>query len=324
MKLTTNNLPMDAAPFFLGLFGRRALRLAVILALFPGFAHAQQDVMTGQYLFNEMLVNPAATGVQESWETMALQRLQWVEFDGAPNTSVLSAHGGLANRDLGLGGSLALDAIGITSTLELSANASYHLDLSTATTLSFGLRGGMLQYRANLSDVVGIDPADPVYQGAEIGAWIPRFGFGMRLEGDRWHVGASAPMLFVLEQSLTQGIQPYYRNHLYLHGGMRVDANSWLQLHPSMLLRATPEIPTILDLNVLATVQDMYTAGLCYRTGSGITLVTQFLVNSQFRLGYMRDFATTEIRNYAGGTHEVFLGWNLASAKPQVVMPQGM
>ncbi|MDA0728182.1 MAG: type IX secretion system membrane protein PorP/SprF [Bacteroidetes bacterium] len=323
MKLTTTHI-RTAEPLFIGSLGKKATWLVMILALSTGLMHAQQDVMTGQYLFNEMLVNPAATGVQGQWQTMALQRLQWVEFDGAPNTSVLSAHGGLANRDLGVGGSLSLDAIGITSTLELSANASYHLDLNTSTTMSFGLRGGLLQYRANLSDVVGIDPADPVYQGAEIGAWIPRFGFGMRVEGERWHVGAAAPMLFVLEQSLTQGIQPYYRNHLYLHGGMRVEANSWLKLHPSMLLRATPEIPAILDLNVLATVQDMYTAGICYRTGSGITLVTQFQASPQFRLGYMRDFATTEIRSYAGGTHEVFLGWNLASQTPQIAMPQGM
>ena len=62
---------------------------------------AQQDVLTGQYLFNGTLINPAYAGASGQWETMAMQRLQWVEFDGAPNTGILSGHGAIANRELG-------------------------------------------------------------------------------------------------------------------------------------------------------------------------------------------------------------------------------
>ena len=246
-----------------------------------------------------------------------------VYFDGAPNTSILSAHGNVADGDLGLGGTLALDAIGITSTMEVSGNASYHLDMGTSR-LSFGLRGGMLQYRARLADVVGIDPADPVYQGSEIGAWIPRFGFGVLFERNTWHVGVSTPTLFVFEQALTQGIEPYYRNHVYAHGGMALEANSWLVFEPSVLFRSTPDLPSVLDLNLLATVRDTYTLGMCFRTGSGLTLVSQCRFNDQFRVGYMRDVATTDIQSYAGGTHEVFLGWSFETSKPRIAMPQGM
>lgn len=297
--------------------------LCLVSSLANTSVHAQQDVMTGQYLFNGTLVNPACAGSQDAWDAMALQRLQWVDFDGAPNTSILSAHGNVADGDLGLGGTLALDAIGITSTLEVAGNASYHLDMGTSS-LSFGLRGGMLQYRARLADVVGIDPADPVYQGSEIGAWIPRFGFGLLFERNTWFVGVSTPTLFVFEQALTQGIEPYYRNHVYAHGGMMLEANSWLVFEPSVLFRSTPDLPSVLDLNLLATVQDTYTLGMCFRTGSGLTLVSQCRFNDQFRVGYMRDVATTDIQTYAGGTHEVFLGWTFETSKPRIAMPQGM
>lgn len=285
-------------------------------------AWTQQDVLTGQYLFNGMLINPAYAGASGSWETMAMQRLQWVEFDGAPNTGIVSAHGGLANGELGVGGMLALDAIGITSTFELSGNAAYHLDMGESD-LSFGLRGGLLQYRAQLSEVDVINSADPVYQGTQLSAWVPRFGFGVLLRRKSWFVGASTPMLFVFDKALDGGISPYYRNHLYLQGGMSLEANSWLKLSPSALFRATPDVPSILDLNLLATVSDSYTLGLGYRTGSSFVLLTQCRISNQFRVGYTRDFTATDIRTYAGGTHEIVLGWDL-NPKSKVELPVGM
>ncbi len=285
-------------------------------------AWTQQDVLTGQYLFNGMLINPAYAGASGSWETMAMQRLQWVEFDGAPNTGIVSAHGGLANGELGVGGMLALDAIGITSTFELSGNAAYHLDMGESD-LSFGLRGGLLQYRAQLSEVDVINPADPVYQGTQLSAWVPRFGFGVLLRRKSWFVGASTPMLFVFDKALDGGISPYYRNHLYLQGGMSLEANSWLKLSPSALFRATPDVPSILDLNLLATVSDSYTLGLGYRTGSSFVLLTQCRISDQFRVGYTRDFTASDIRTYAGGTHEIVLGWDL-NPKSKVELPVGM
>lgn len=296
--------------------------LAAALAGLSTLGWSQQDVLTGQYLFNGLLINPAYAGASGSWETMAMQRLQWVEFDGAPNTGIMSAHGALANNELGVGGMIALDAIGVTSTFELSGHAAYHLDMGESD-LSFGLRGGLLQYRAQLHEVDVIDPLDPVYQGTQLSAWVPRFGFGALFQRKSWFVGVSTPMLFVFDKALDDGISPYYRNHLYLQGGMNLRPNSWLSLSPSVLYRSTPDVPSILDLNLLATVSDAYTLGLGYRTGSSFTLITQARISNQFRIGYTRDFTATDIRNYAGGTHEIVLGWDLNPRQTQD-MPLGM
>ena len=232
LNLTPKSMSPRIAPL--------ALVVACWMTAFSG--RAQQDVLTGQYLFNGMLINPAYAGASGQWETMAMQRLQWVEFDGAPNTGIVSGHGALANRELGVGGMLAVDAVGITSTFELSGHAAYHLDMGQSD-LSFGLRGGLLQYRAQLGEVDVIDPSDPVYQGTQLSAWVPRFGFGALFRRNNWFVGASAPMLFVFDKALDGGISPYYRNHMYLQGGMNLKANSWLTLAPSVLFRSTPEVP---------------------------------------------------------------------------------
>ena len=75
---------------------QRSLLFAALGVLGTFTSLAQQDVLTGQYLFNGTLINPAYAGASGQWETMAMQRLQWVEFDGAPNTGILSAHGAIA------------------------------------------------------------------------------------------------------------------------------------------------------------------------------------------------------------------------------------
>ena len=80
------------------------LTLVVVFWMSAFSSYAQQDVLTGQYLFNGMLVNPAYAGASGQWETMAMQRLQWVDFDGAPNTGIVSGHGTLGDRELGVGG----------------------------------------------------------------------------------------------------------------------------------------------------------------------------------------------------------------------------
>jgi hypothetical protein len=91
-----------------------------------------------------------------------------------------------------------------------------------------------------------------------------------------------------------------------------------------VLFRHTADVPSVLDLNLLATMQDTYTLGLGYRTGSSFTLVTQFRIDKQFRIGYTRDFATSDIRTYAGGTHEMVLGWDLIGrSRAQPAMPLG-
>lgn len=294
----------------------------VAFTMTVGAAMAQQDVLTGQYLFNGLLINPAYAGVSGQWETMAMQRLQWVEFDGSPNTGIASAHGALANNELGVGGMLAIDAIGINSTFELSGHGAYHLDMGKSS-LSFGLRGGLLQYRADLSSVDINNPLDPVYQGTQMSAWVPRFGFGMLFQRETWFVGLSAPMLFVFDKGLDGGISPYYRNHMYAQVGMNLEANNWLTLSPSALFRSTPDVPAVLDLNLMATMSDTYSLGLGYRTGSSFVLLTQCQVSGAFRIGYTRDFTVTDIRTFAGGTHEIVLGWNM-NPKAKTSMPLGM
>ena len=70
-------------------------KLTIIFLLIVGYcwdAQAQQDPMYTQYMFNQMVLNPAYTGSKDRFTTMLLYRTQWVGFEGAPKTTTFSAH----------------------------------------------------------------------------------------------------------------------------------------------------------------------------------------------------------------------------------------
>ena len=272
--------------------------------------HAQQDVLTGQYLFNTTLVNPAAAGSAGHWQTIAMRRIQWVAFEGAPNTSILSGHGLVNDPSLGVGATVAVDAIGINSTFEFASQGAYHMSVGSDTQLSFGLRGGLMQYRSQLALADVIDPADPLYQGTQLSAWIPRFGCGLMVRHPTWDVGISAPTLFVVDNALDGTITSFYRNHLYAHAGCHASLTPWLTLHPSVLFRSTPDVPSILDVNLLAEFTGVASVGFGWRVANSLTAITQFQITEELRIGYTTEFAATDIQRVAGGTHEVVLLWD--------------
>ncbi len=285
--------------------------LAMLASLLcPSRMQAQQDVLTGQYLFNTMLVNPAAAGSEGHWQTIAMRRIQWAAFEGAPNTSILSGHGLVSEPSLGVGATVAVDAIGINSTFEFATQGAYHLKVGSDTKMSFGLRGGLMQYRSQLALTDVIDPADPLYQGTQLSAWIPRFGFGLMVQQPKWDAGVSTPTLFVRDNALDETITSFYRNHLYAHAGYHADLAPWLTLHPSVLFRSTSDVPSILDVNLLAEIPGIVTVGAGWRVANSVTAITQFHINEELRIGYTAEFASTDIQRVAGGTHELVMLWD--------------
>ena len=84
----------------------------------------------------------------------------------------------------------------------------------------------------------------------------------------------------------------------------------WLTLHPSVLFRSTPDVPSILDVNLLAEFTGIASVGLGWRVANSLTAITQFQITEELRIGYTAEFAATDIQRVAGGTHELVLLWD--------------
>jgi type IX secretion system PorP/SprF family membrane protein len=54
--------------------------------------NAQQDAQSSLYFFNPLNFNPAYAGSRGSLNVTAVNRAQWVGWEGAPRTQFLSVH----------------------------------------------------------------------------------------------------------------------------------------------------------------------------------------------------------------------------------------
>src|SRR6056297_3092975 len=106
------------------------------------FANAQHSPLVSHYMLNGLVINPAYTGSREVFTANAMYRNQWVGFDGAPVTQILSAHTPLKNKRLALGFLFNNEQIGVSNYTGISGNFAYRIPMDNAT-LSFGLSGGI-------------------------------------------------------------------------------------------------------------------------------------------------------------------------------------
>lgn len=269
--------------------------------------------MVSQYMFNGLMLNPAYAGTHDYFSVSALHRSQWVQFDDSPVSQVFSIDGPVAGDKLGVGLLVTNNKLGVTSQLDVSANVSYKLDLGPGK-LSFGLRAGLSNYTANLNDLVYWDTDDPLYaQGNISGELVTKFGFGAYYYTDRFYAGLSVPTIYSLDDNiLADGTQVdnYFTQHYYLNTGVVIEANSILDVKPSLLMKLEPNAPLQVDVNCNLLFFDKFWLGAGYRSGDAVIGMVEYNITSQLRAGYAYDFTTTDIADYSSGSHEIMIAYD--------------
>ena len=153
-----------------------------VLVGLPGKAEAQQEILTTQWAYNKLTINPAYAGGKDMFSARALHRQQWVGLDGRPMTSVLNFHSPLLNNRMGLGLSYVHDKLGVIQTNYLAASYAYRMPFENETTLSFGVSAGFEAFKIRTSDLEALHTTDPLLQSdlsrinAKVGAGIYYYG----------------------------------------------------------------------------------------------------------------------------------------------------
>src|SRR5665647_185510 len=123
---------------------------------------AQQAPMYTHYMNNTLVVNPAYAGSRDALTVTAINRMQWVDFEGAPVTQSLTMHMPLSNEHMGIGLSVLNDKIGPTNTTSLVFDYAYRFNLTEKSKMAFGLSVGANLFQANLSALELDVQNDPV------------------------------------------------------------------------------------------------------------------------------------------------------------------
>lgn len=304
---------------------RTSLSALLLVATAIG-AHAQQELMMSQYMFNGLFINPAYAGSHPYATATALHRSQWTGMAGAPRTNLFGFDAPLLDNKMGLGFIFAHDQIGVSRDMEIAGHYAYRIRTGGDGHLAFGLKAGLSMYAANFGELVYWDAEDAVYQNDISNAPVGKFGFGMYWHNEYTFIGVSVPTIVAADGKLTSDLPSapdhYFKQHFYLNAGHVFELNENFLLKPSILVKYQQQAPPEVDLNLNALFKERFWLGAGYRTGDAVVAMIEYQVNHIFRVGYAYDMTTSALRRYNGGSHEVMLGIDLGRAPIMIKNPR--
>lgn len=285
--------------------------LFLLFSLMPAIKlMAQQESQYTQYMYNQMAINPAYAGSQDKTILFGQYRAQWVGLEGAPKTANLSINSPISEMGHGMGISFENDQIGPTQTNSFDVNFSYAIELENYTMLYLGVKAGGSSFEVDYTKLRILHPETEM--SGKLTQFSPNIGTGIFLQADTWYAGLSVPR--ILETKFYDDVQNSLASekmHFYLHGGYIFELNDNLLFKPSALFKAVSGSPLAFDLSANFLINDKFTIGTAYRLNSSISGLVGFNISEQATIGYAYDYETTSIGNYARGSHEFFIKFNL-------------
>lgn len=279
-------------------------------------SNAQQEYQFTQYMSNLSYLNPAYAGSNETGSITGLFRNQWVKFDGAPKSGLITYETPFSKYNMGIGGTISYDKIGASKQLSLSINYAYHLQFESSK-LAFGINAGFNHYSANFSELTVWDESDMVFSSDINGKLIPQFGFGTYYYGEKFFAGFSIPRIVDVNTANAVSMElkdsPAFNRHYYLMAGYNFKLSEQILLKTSILNKYVAGAPFQAEISALGEYQDTYSFGVSYRTGDCISPIVQYKIKDAMKIGYSYDITISKIRGYSAGTHEVLLSYTFPS-----------
>lgn len=305
------------------LISKLTLILTLGLLLFCGTLKGQQEPMYSQYMFNMIHINPAYTGNRAVDNITALYRAQWVGIVGAPKTASVTWDRRMEGSNEGVGIQVYNDELGIEKTTGVQAFYSHRIPFENSF-LSLGVSGGVLNYRAYLTESHPLDNTDPLLQN-DVNGWLPTAGFGILYAAEEWYLGLSVPAL--LHTKIDAENQLNQRdfganNHYFLTGGYIFTMSDYVKLKPSVLVKAVKGAAVQYDFNLNGWFHDILGLGVSYRTGDAFVGMIELQVLPQLRIGYSYDYTISNLGSYNKGTHEIMLRLELGSSDQEALSPR--
>lgn len=312
--------------------------IILLFCLLSANVYSQQVPLYSQYMVNKFLLNPAATSYEGDAVINLNSRNQWVGYDGAPNTQMITsefrlnelltknkrqgkyAFSGRKSRGMGqgntaLGGGLFTDNNGRIRNTGFCIAYAYHIPFRYFQ-ISMGLTFVGSQTGINVTPEDLVNGGDPLIAGKR-NFFSPDFNVGLFLTSKKYYFGVSAIRLFEGYFKLGYENNENFRmlRQYYVMGGYKFDVNSSLKVEPSLLFSSNANAQLTLDANVKVHLLDLYWVGVSYRTtGAAVIMIGGNI--DRYHFGYAFDYLFTNISQVSkNGSHELVLGMTLGGSK---------
>jgi type IX secretion system PorP/SprF family membrane protein len=281
---------------------------------------AQQETQYSQWMWNHVAYNPAIAGIQNCSKVKTMSRLQWVGFEGAPisnlitfTTPIKTKRTQMFSPRQGFGVKFERDDIGPFTSNGLSFTYAVHFNFTQATRISFGLNLGAKQMIFSNRTITTYQP-DPATQKSST-FYSPIASFGTWWDGKNYFIGLSLDQL-TTSKWIGMGVQSNYRLHYNLSTGFRFRVNDSYTIVPNLLVKKTINSPASIDLNTFLDFKDAFKIGLGIRNNESFIGMMQVRFKDQFAFGYSVDFISSKINTVALLTHELSFHYSSCETRP--------
>jgi type IX secretion system PorP/SprF family membrane protein len=304
--------------------------LVFLLVGLPAFA--QQNAQFNQYIFSELLINPAYAGTKEMINLNGIFSTQWTGFKGAPSTQSISVDGALGDN-MGLGLHITNDMIGAQMQQSIFGSYAYKVRLSDKVRLSMGLALGASYMTLDGSKLNPDDQDDPTVPLSSQSALKFDSKAGLFLYSERFYAGFSVSDLLADVIKTDNVLLANQARHYYLTAGYVVDLGKKARFKPSFLWKEDFKSPTTFDINAMFLFIDRFWLGASVRLGASIfntddldntlrnrnalVFMTDVNITDNFRMGYAYTYSMTELKNYGG--HEIHLGYYIPTKSTPIM-----
>lgn len=304
------------------IFKRVKISIVIVASIVSLNANAQQQTQYSQYLYSLFSVNPAYAGNKNYVQTLLSERYQWVGVEGAPHSQSIAIHSPLKNNKMGIGINLYNESIGAHSFMGVLGSYSYTLK-SEYSSLSFGLRGGVYNYRINLNKVQYKDELDPNSLALLQSKLIPNFDFGMHYFRKKIIAGFTISNLLKERLYNNNTVNSTLDKHVFTYFGYLIGINDSWRFKPSTMIKITKNAPINADINAGFIYKNKVHFGLSYRTSNSIVPMIEIYLNRNLHFGYSYDYDLNFIsKTGSTGTHELILGIDFNHKKTAILSPR--
>lgn len=279
------------------------------------YSYGQHEPIYTQYSMNQAMFNPAYAAVNNIMNFSFMSRKQWVGLEGAPFTNTLLASSSMFNGKGGAGVNIHSNSYGVSTNLELFAQAAYRLKLGLNGQLSIGIQGGYLIYK---NDFTKIEEAllDPLFGSVVENTSVSNVGLGIFFNTNNFYLGLSVPKYIEYTSSETDSELFTFNRHYYGSIGA-VLPMGLLRLKTTGLIIYS-EVDTSYELAASLLMAETIWAGLFTRNFDAFGAMGMFEITDMLKMGLTIELPSTELVTNQYGSYEVFISWEIAAFRNQL------
>ncbi|MFN8276893.1 MAG: PorP/SprF family type IX secretion system membrane protein [Chitinophagales bacterium] len=280
---------------------------------------AQQVPLYSAYYFNQFLLNPAFTGINNDYRAFLFYRDQWTGYPNGPVTRGGTAEGSFWKNRSGVGVDVINDNTDIIQRVSAHINYAQKIHVGKNHVIALGVGIGLMDTRVRFNEAHPHDNDDNyllVNSGRRAAFDL---NAGIAYQWKKLRIGFAMPQILNTSARITSQLKEskfQLTRHITASASYEINiAKEKFNITPMVFVRKGNSAPVQVDASLMLDYKHMVFLGASYRTEYGVSAIAGVDLFKHVTIAYAYDFnMNNKIKSYVGGSHEVILGVHFGNA----------